>query len=175
MLPKQAITFDQLKKEGFSETRIYNLVASLKIFPTPFKGVYYTPSEEERKATFIDKPLMVLRKALPLFLKGSFYYSCDTAKEFWGISWHPKESVHVVNEKLSDIIDLTKRIKRNLEKGTYRAKKVARVLSFYGREIIFHKIKNLKDAKITETPYGIFATKGQIRKDEKRFRCELDG
>lgn len=170
MLPKQAITFDQLKKEGLTEKKIYNLVASLKIFPTPFKGIYYVPSTEERKAIFIDKPLMVLSKILFLFLNANFYYSCDTAKEFWGISWHPKESIHVVNNKLSDRVDLAKRIERNLEKGTYRSKKMSKILSFYGREIIFHKVKDINDAKITETPYGIFATRGQIRKDEKRFR-----
>jgi hypothetical protein len=66
-------------------------------------------------------------------------------------------------------VDLEKRIERNRKKGTYRAKKVAHLLSFYGREIIFHKVASLKDAKVKETPYGRFATRAQIKKDKKRF------
>ncbi len=171
MLPRQTITYAQLLKEGFAGTEIKKMSASLKLFPTPFKGIYYIPSPEERGAWFIDKPLQVIRKVLRLFLKSEdFYFSCNTAEEFFGIKWTPSNKIHIVNEKRSGRIDLRKRVLQNEKKTTFRAKKIAKILSLYGDLIIFHKTKSIKDAKIKETPYGRFAMRSQIRKDKKKFR-----
>jgi hypothetical protein len=54
-------------------------------------------------------------------------------------------------------------------KTSWRAKKIAKIISFYGTEIIFHKGKTA-EAKIKQTPYGRFAIKSQIKKDKKRFK-----
>lgn len=172
MLPKQVISYDQLIKEGFKKNEIKKLSASLKIFPTPFKGIYYAPLETERKGGFIEKPLLVLSRAMELFLESKdFYYSCTTAEEYWGVQWQPSGKVHVVNKVKSGRIDLKERIERNKKKKTYRAKKIARLLSYYGNEIIFHKTKSVKDCKIKQTPYGRYAFKSQIKKDRQKFRC----
>ena len=145
--------------------------AGLRIFPTPFKGIYYVPSDEERDGWFIDRPLTILSRAVATFLEGeAFYYSCETAEEFFGLNWHPSGTVHVVNEKRSERIDLRERINRNKNKKTFRAKKIAKLLQYYGDRIIFHKTKNIKDVKIKQTPYGTFALKSQIKKDKKKFR-----
>ena len=171
LLPRQVIKFNQLIKQGFSSKEITTLSASLKLFPTPFKGIYYIPSRDEREGWFIEKPLSILTKSIAAFLRtDSFYYSCATAEEFWGISWHPSGQVHVVNSIVSDHIDLKKRVERSIRKNTYRAKKIAKLLSLYGNDIIFHKVKSTVDAKIKQTPYGTFAHRSQIRKDTKRFR-----
>ena len=173
MLPKQVISYRQLQSEGLSENQIKKLFASLKIFPTPFKGIYYVPLETERKGTFIEKPLVVLSRALELFFQcREFYYSCDTAEEYWGIRWQPTGEVHVVNRIKSGRINLKRRIERNMEKGTFRAKKVARLLSNFGEQIVFHKAKRLTDCKVKQTPYGRYAYKSQIKKDRKRFKCK---
>ena len=171
LLPRQVIKFNQLIKQGFSSKEITTLSASLKLFPTPFKGIYYIPSRDEREGWFIEKPLSILTKSIAAFLRtDSFYYSCTTAEEFWGIGWRPSGINHIINEKISTRIDLKKRIERNSKKATYRAKKIARLLSFYGEILVFHKIKSIKEAKVKETPYGRFASKIQIKKDKKRFR-----
>ena len=79
MFPRQAISYTQLLKEGFKPQKIFNLVASLKLFPTPFKGIYYIPSNEERRGWFIDKPLLILTRSTELFLKTQyFYFTCST-------------------------------------------------------------------------------------------------
>lgn len=170
MLPKQVTTFELLLKEGLAGPQIKNHLASLKIFPTPFKGIYYVPSPEERKATFIDRPLFVLNKVLVLYLgNDEFYFSCTTAEEHLGLKWSPANIIHIVNEKRSGKVDLAGRIRRNENKNTYRAKKIARILSFYGNELIFHK-GSVLGAKQKQTPYGRFAMKSQIRIDRKRFR-----
>lgn len=170
MLPKQAISHAQLLKEGFSKKRIEAMSAAVRLFPTPFKGIYYVPMPEERKGWFIEKPLNALTSALGLFLKGRFYYSCATAEESLGLKWAPSGEVHVVNEKRSGKVDIEERVKRNERKKTYRAGKMARLLSFYGRTIIFHKTKDVSKAKTRQTPYGRFALRSQIKKDRERFR-----
>jgi hypothetical protein len=173
MLPKQVVSYDQLIKRGLTKDRITKLTASLNLFPTPFKGIYYVPLEVEKKAIFIEKPKTVMTKAIEIFLQSKdFYYSCKTAEEFHGITWQYCGEVHIVNTKRSEKISLKQRIERNKEKGTYRSKKIAKILSFYGNEIIFHKTKSIKDCKIKQTPYGNFALKSQIKRDRKRFRCD---
>ncbi len=170
LLPKQAISYSQLLKEGFSKKQISAMSASLKLFPTPFKGIYYVPLDEERKAAFIETPLKALTQATALFLKSNgFYFSCRTAQSALGLDWHPSGSVHIVNARLSRKISLKSRILRNSSKNTWRAKKIARLLSFYGSEIIFHK-GDVSKAKTKQTPYGRFATKSQAAADKKRFR-----
>jgi len=171
MLPRQVISHSQLKKEGLSKIEIEKLSASLKLFPTPFKGIYYIPSKEERGGWFIDKSFLILKKSISLFLETkNFYFSCSTAEEYLGLKWRPSSEIHIVNEFLSRKIDLKKRTQRNKNKKTYRAKKIAHLLSFYGDILIFHKTKSIKDAKTKVTPNGTFAMKSQIRKDKKKFR-----
>jgi hypothetical protein len=172
MLPKQVIRYDQLIKEGLKKEEIEALSASLKLFPTPFKGIYYVPLEQERKGVFIDKPLLILSRAIESYLgTKDFYFSCSTAEEHYGIRWQPSGKVHVVNDKISKRINLKQRIERNLKKKSYRAKKVADILALYGDEVILHRSKAISECKFRETPYGRFAYKSQIKIDKKRFRC----
>lgn len=172
-LPKQAVSFAQLRAEGLSTQEISSLFAALKLFPTPFKGIYYVPLEEERKGAFIEKPLKVLSQAVALFLKSNeFYFSCRTAEEALGLNWQPSGSVHIVNPKLSRRINLKARIERSQAKGSWRSRKIARLLSFYGNEIVFHR-GEVSGAKTKQTPYGRFALKSQIKADRKRFKENL--
>jgi hypothetical protein len=169
-LPKQAVSFRQLRSEGLTKKEILSLCASLRLFPTPFKGIYYVPLDEERKGAFIEKPLKALSQALALFLgSGDFYFSCRTAEEALGLNWQPSGSIHIVNRELSRRINLKARIGRSQAKRSWRAGKVARLLSFYGKEIVFHK-GDVAAARTKQTPYGRFATKSQIKADRKRFR-----
>ncbi|MEM3555196.1 MAG: hypothetical protein QXF56_00505 [Candidatus Micrarchaeia archaeon] len=170
MLPKQAVSFAQLRSEGLSEKEILAMCSSLKLFPTPFKGIYYVPLEEERKAAFIEKPLKVLSQAVALFLgTNEFYFSCRTAEEALGLNWQPSGDIHIVNPKISRRINLKQRVEKNIARGTWRARKIARLLSFYGNEIILHR-GEVSGAKTKQTPYGRFALPSQIKADRKRFR-----
>jgi hypothetical protein len=173
LLPKQAVSFAQLRTEGLSNQDIFSLCAALRLFPTPFKGIYYVPLEEERKGAFIEKPLKALSQAVALFLKSNeFYFSCRTAEEALGLNWQPSGSVHIVNRRLSRKINLKTRIERSQAKGSWRSRKIARLLSFYGNEIVFHRGRVL-GAKTKQTPYGRFALRSQIKADRKRFKESL--
>ncbi|VVB65693.1 Uncharacterised protein [Candidatus Gugararchaeum adminiculabundum] len=170
MLPKQVISFEQLLQEGYTKKQITDMYSGLKLFPTPFKGIYYVPLPEERRGQFIESPLRVLSGAIALFLKSNdFYYSCSTAQEALGISWAQSNQIHVVNKKMSARLVISDRIKRNNEKGTYRAKKIAKLLSYYGNEIVFHERSRIEKERIRQTPYGKFASKAQINADLRRF------
>ncbi len=156
--------------EGLSNRQISSLCAALKLFPTPFKGIYYVPLEEERRGAFIERPMKALSQAVALFLgSGGFYFSCRTAEEALGMSWQPSGNVHIVNGRLSRRIHLGERIIRNEAKSSWRAKKIARLLPFYGTELVFHKVSDIASAKTKQTPYGRFALPSQIKKDVRRF------
>ncbi|MCX6770632.1 MAG: hypothetical protein NTX79_01110 [Candidatus Micrarchaeota archaeon] len=169
----QAISFAQLRKEGNSGKAIRDMLARLLIFPSPFKGIYYIPMQDERGGWLIKRPEIALRQAIAIYLgSGNFYYSCKTAEEFHGIDWHSYGQVHVVNPVRSGRINLKERIERNRRKKTWRAKQVARILEFYGNEIVFHRADaaSISKAKIKRTPYGDYALPSQIKRDRKRFR-----
>lgn len=175
MLSKQVITYAALKKQGLKDTEIKKMSAGLRLFPTPFKGIYYVPSEEERNGKFIDKPERVLYRAVSLYLgEEKCYFSCRTAEEYYGVKWQPTGEVHIVNEKISRIVDLATRYERNRNKKSWRAVNLATLLSEYGAKIIFHKVKSIEGAKFKRTPYGTYALRSQIRKDKKRFREKID-
>jgi len=173
IIPKQAINFAQLRAQGLSVKKITGLNAHLHLFPTPFKGIYYVPIDDERRGWLIEKPTLALRQAIGIYLgTGNFYYSCKTAEEYHGIDWHPAGEFHVVNAVRSGRIDLQARIDWNRGKKTWRARQVARILEFYGSKIIFHLAdeKSIGKAKVKRTPYGDYALPSQIKKDRKRFR-----
>ncbi|MEK6978627.1 MAG: hypothetical protein AABW86_00245 [Candidatus Micrarchaeota archaeon] len=175
MLIKQVVSHKSLLESGTPRAKIRVMSTNLVLFPTPFKKIYYLPSPEERKATTIDKPTLVLTRAIAAYLgTDQFYYSCRTAEEFFAIKWQPIGEVHVINTKLSRKINLEVRTNRNLKKNNYRAKRIADILSIYGRIIIFHKVKSIAGAKFKRTPYGAYALRSQIRKDKKRFRERMD-
>ncbi len=175
MLIKQVVSHRSLLKDGITKDKLRSMSINLALFPTPFKKIYYVPSPEERKATTIDKPTIVLTRAIAAYLGNrEFYYSCRTAEEFFAIKWQPIGEVHVTNTKLSRKINLEVRIKRNIKKNNYRSKRIADILSMYGRIIIFHKVKSIASAKVKHTPYGSYALRSQIRKDKKRFREKED-
>jgi hypothetical protein len=167
----QAISLKQLLAQGIKRKEIGAMATNLRLFPTPFKEIYYVPTDDEREGWLVEKPPLALRQAIGIFLgTSSFYYSCATAEEFHGISWHPSGELHVVNEVRSGRINLKARVEKNRGKKTWRAGRVARILEFYGNEIIFHR-GSVSGAKYEETPYGKFALRSQIKKDRKRFRC----
>ncbi len=170
MLPYQVVTFAQLRREGLSQREIFNLNASLRLFPTPFKGIYYAPGADERGGWTISSPTRVLTHAIQMFLGDEhFYYTGLVAEAHLGLIWQPSSRIDIVNPHFAGRINLRARIERNEKKTTFRAKKIARLLAFYGDELVFHKVKRFEKCKFKPTPAGNYATEGQVRKDAERF------
>jgi len=164
------VTFAQLKKEGLDGQAIKNLYARLRLFPTPFKGIYYVPGEEERASWSLSNPARVLDRSIRHFLDSDqFYYTGSVAEQKLGLRWQTTRQTQVVNPDFAGRINLRKRIERNGKKTTFRAKKIARILGFYGDELVFHKVKNFGKCRFKPTPNGNYATLGQVKKDKERF------
>jgi hypothetical protein len=173
LLPSSVIRFSTLKKSGYTELEIKKKVVSLTLFPTPFKGIYYIPFEDERKSRTLHDPMKALTMSIEMYLDSDrFYYTCRSALEWLGVEWHPSGLIHIANEKISKRIGLETRVSRKQMKKTYYSKTSAGILAQYGREIIFHKCKSMGKAKYKETPSGRFATEKQVKEDKKRFRCK---
>ena len=170
MFPYQLVTFAQLRKEGMDVPSIKNFSARLRLFPTPFKGIYYVPGEEERASWSIGSPMRVLGRDIRLFLDSEkFYFTGALAEQKLGMRWQSTRQVHIVNPQFAGRIKLRARIDRNKKKTTFRAKKIARILEFYGDELVFHKVKRFEECKFKPTPQGNYATRGQVKKDAQRF------
>ncbi len=85
---------------------------TLKIFPTPFKGIYYIPFETERKAFYITNPYEILFRAAKLFLKGKpAYYGLRTALYLERKIWNPV-SADIINESVSKRVEKPKEKKK---------------------------------------------------------------
>lgn len=170
MFPYQIVTFAQLRREGLDDSAIKNLFAKLKIFPTPFKGIYYAPGGDERGGWTISSPTRVLTHAIRMFLGDEkFYYTGLVAEQHLGIIWQPSSRIDIVNPHFAGRINLRERIERNEKKTTFRAKKIARILEFYGQLLVFHKVKEFEKCKFKPTPQGNYAMRGQVKKDRERF------
>ena len=170
IIPKQVYSHRQLLSQGYGKKEIERMSASLRLFPTPFKGIYYAPPESERKSWTIEWPMKILSMAVSLYLDSmDFYFTGVTSQEAFGEKWHATGIVHIVNAKISRKIDLKSRAERNLRKKSYRSQKIADLLSFYGNILAFHKVKTIRGAKLRRTPSGDFASRSQIKKDVKMF------
>jgi hypothetical protein len=169
MLARQVVSRKTLLEE-ITPKQINKMLVMLALFPTPFKNIYYTPTPEERRATTLDSPDLILTKATRVFLgTNDFYYSCRTAEERWAIKWQPIGYVHIVNTILSRTIDLRFRIEKKATRNP-RSRRIAKILSLYGNRIIFHRVRSIEGAKFKRTPYGAYALRSQIKIDKKRFR-----
>lgn len=114
------------------------LYSALKVFPTPFKGIYYVPYETEIKGKYISDPALVVYSAIGLYLKSSEYYcALNTALYYLRIVWN-LSGFDVINKKIS------RRIIRKLPSQKYwRGKVITKLMKSYPFPIRLHKVKKI--------------------------------
>jgi len=138
------------------------LYSELRIFPTPFKGIYYAPYETERNSWCVTGPLKVIFMACHYYLgSDDYYYGLDTALYYLHIKWQCPE-IHVMNPAIS------RRISKKLPSQNYwRGKTVGKIMQCYPQTIQFHRMAG-------------FSLKGVIRSgqvsysNEKKTRADAD-
>ncbi len=113
------------------------LYRELKIFPTPFKGVYYAPYESERNGWYVTDPHLVIFKAVALYLKTTdYYFGLYSALYYLRTIWNAF-GCDIINSKIS------RRINRKLPSKKYwRGKIINKLMQKYPSQIRFHRIKN---------------------------------
>ena len=113
------------------------LYQELKIFPTPFKGIYYVPYDSERNGWYVTDPHLVLYKATRLYLEtDEYYFGLYTALYFNRVIWNAM-GADIVNPKIS------RKIGRKLPSKSYwRGEVVNKIMSGYPFPIRLHRIRN---------------------------------
>ncbi len=138
------------------------LYSELRIFPTPFKGIYYVPYETERNSWYVTDPLKVIFMACHYYLGGDdYYYGLGTALYYLNVKWQCPEA-HVMNPAIS------RRVSRKLPAQSYwRGRAVGKIMQCYPQTIQFHRMAG-------------FSMNGVVRRglvsysNEKKTRADAD-
>ncbi|MFH1520982.1 MAG: hypothetical protein ABID61_05020 [Candidatus Micrarchaeota archaeon] len=136
------------------------LSREMKLFPTPFKGIYYAPYETERKGWYISDPHLVVFKATRIFLKtDKFYFGLKSALYYNRKIWNA-ESTDIVNAKLS------RKIIRKLPSTEYwRGRTIRKILLGFPFPIRFHRMKNFNFSGVTKKGTLMFSNMKKTRAD----------
>jgi hypothetical protein len=151
-------------------------LASLYILPTFFRGVYYIPTERERKGHFIEKRQDFFTSLFDFrYGRKKWYWALSTAARHYGIEWSATKILEIVVQEKSKTIDLTDKIKSLTKKKSYRSSTLVKYLSSLDvNKIYIHKgtKASLSSIKINGT-IGPVCTKEQITKDIEKFMSKV--
>ena len=155
-----------------SKFKLQNALASNYILPSFFKGVYYVPSQLERKGQFIEKPAEFFADLFNfLYGRNGWYWALTTAARYYGLEWSSGKVLEIVVATKSKKIDIAARVASLGNKKSYRSKVLSRILSALGINfVIIHKGRkdSLKEVKI-DSEIGPVATKSRMMKDIEIF------
>ena len=147
-------------------------LASLYIIPTFFKGIYYIPSELERRGHFIEKKQDFFTSLFDHYYgRKKWYWGLSTAARHYGIEWSATKILEIVVDKKSKTIRISDKIQSLKKKKSYRSSVLAKYFSSLDVNLILiHKGKQtaFQLIKIDET-MGPICTKEQIQKDVRDF------
>ncbi|HLC68333.1 MAG TPA: hypothetical protein VJH24_00710 [Candidatus Bilamarchaeaceae archaeon] len=147
-------------------------LSSLYIIPTFFKGIYYVPSEKERKGHFIDKPAQFFSNLFDFaYGRKKWYWSLSTAARHYGSEWSSTKILEIVAVGESKKLDIISRAESLGRKRSYRSRTLSKILLSLGINLVFiHKGKRifLKEIKI-DSELGPVATKERLKKDAVFF------
>jgi hypothetical protein len=114
------------------------LYQELKIFPTPFKGIYYIPYESEMNGHYISDPHPVLFRAAQIYLKtDDCYFGLYSALYYNHVIWNAV-GVDIVNARLSRKI-----IRKLPSKNYWRGQTINSIMTGYPFPLRFHKVMNV--------------------------------
>lgn len=136
------------------------LYREMKIFPTPFKGIYYVPYESERSAWYVTDPHEVIFKAAQIYLKtNEYYFGLYTALYYQRTVWNAN-GIDIINKKIS------RKIHRKIPSQKYwRGKIIAKIMSGYPFPIQFHRIKQFTMQGITKKGLTAFSNPEKTKRD----------
>ena len=163
-IPGRVVTRTELEK-NFKKEEIAALYNSLRIFPTPYKSIYYVPFETERKAYYVTDPYRIVFEATKKYLKkDDIYFGLSTAKYLQRKLWNPTE-IHIITSTKSRKIICQK----EPSKKYWRKNRRYEILKQYPYPIYLHRIKQ-KNPQFVQKGSIAFATSKQIEKDMKSLK-----
>lgn len=151
-------------------------LASLYIIPTFFRGIYYIPTNRERKGHFIENKQDFFTFLFDYYYgKKKWYWGLSTAARHYGMEWSATKILEIVAQEKSKTINVSDKILSLQRKKSYRSATLAKYLSSLDLNLIYiHKgdKDSLKSIKIDEI-IGPVCTKEQISRDIKKFSPKI--
>ncbi len=145
-----------------------------KYLKTPIKGLFYIPSEIERKSRSIlfNRFIPKLLDALQKMRNTKMNYGVATSAWNFGLTWRPVKFIEIFNSKKSFIIDFSRFAGRYGSLHSYYSKMLSKFYNSLSiKQIIFRKLKTLPIDLIYDDHYlgGFFIKKEAIPKYLKKY------
>ena len=160
-----------IKKYSFQKA-----LSSLYIIPTFFRGIYYVPTDRERKGHFIENKQDFFTYLFDYYYgRKKWYWALSTAARYYGTEWSATKILEIVVQEKSKTINISEKISSLKNKKSYRSATLAKYLDSLDVNVIYiHKgnQKSLSSIKIDET-IGPVCTKEQIPKDIENFSSKI--
>ena len=151
-------------------------LSSLYIIPTFFRGIYYIPTNRERKGHFIEHKQEFFTSLFNIYYgRNKWYWALSTAARYYGIEWSATKILEIVTLKKSKTINVSEKIISLKKKKSYRSSTLAKFYSSLEVNIIFiHKGKkhSLSSIKIDDS-MGPICSKEQLLKDINWFFSKI--
>lgn len=143
-------------------------LSSLYIIPSFYKGLYYIPTERERKGHFIEhKQDFFIALFNQQYGRGNWYWALSTAARYYGFEWSATGILEVMTKKRSKRIDISHRIESLKQKRSYRSVTLADYYESLQVNVIYvHKgdKSNVSSIRI-DGEIGPVCTKDQLLSD----------
>lgn len=147
-------------------------LSSLYIIPTFFRGIYYIPTNRERKGHFIMRKQDFFTSLFDFhYGRKKWYWALSTAARHYGIEWSATKILEIVTQEKSKTSNVSDRIASLRNKRSYRSVTLAKYLSSLDVNVIFiHKghQDSLASIKI-DGVLGPVCTKEQLFKDVETY------
>ena len=151
-------------------------LTSLYIIPTFFRGIYYIPTNRERKGHFIENKQEFFTSLFDIYYgRTRWYWALSTAARYYGIEWSATKILEIVTMEKSKTINISDKIFSLKNKKSYRSTTLVKFYSSLDVNIIFiHKGQkhSLSSIKIDDS-MGPICSKKQLLRDIDRFSSKI--
>jgi hypothetical protein len=143
-------------------------LSSLYIIPSFYKGLYYIPTERERKGHFIEhKQDFFIALFNQQYGRGNWYWALSTAARYYGVEWSATKILEVMSKRRSKTIDVAGRVESLKQKQSYRSVTLADYYESLQINVIYVHTgdkPNVSSIRI-DGEIGPVCTKDQLIKD----------
>jgi hypothetical protein len=151
-------------------------LASLYVIPAFFRGIYYIPTERERKGHFIEKKQDFFTSLFDFrYGRKKWYWALSTAARHYGIEWSATRILEIVAKERSKTIDIADKVNHLKKKKSYRSLTLGKYLSSLDVNAVYvHKgdERSLSSIRI-DGSIGPVCRKQQILIDVKRYMSKI--
>jgi len=151
-------------------------LASLYVIPTFFRGIYYIPTDRERKGHFIEKRQDFFTSLFDFrYGRKKWYWGLSTAARHYGVEWSATNILEIVALDKSKTVNISDRVRSLSGKKSYRSRTLAKYLSSLNVAILYvHKGKqeSLSSIKIDDA-MGPVCTKERLLEDAEIFLSKV--